>query len=622
MKVLLWIVGAIAALVIAAALLIPMLVNEQELIELAARKVESQSGVKIAVTGDASLSLFPKVALTTSGVTVQMPDNGARIEANYLQAGVALLPLLRSSVEMDSITVDGVTITTVAEDAEAARVAELDTSNLSPAELDAFYAAREQAREAGAAQARLEAAAAPLALEVGELTLREVKLRTVDDNGELISELEIRFFTALDLNTAGRPVPLSAQISLTGADAGPPIMVTLEGQARIDAEGGKSTLSDFNVVVEGATPDPVQLVANGTTAMNEQTANLDLSLKIGDLTGSGTVRYSGFESPMIDARLALTRLDPALLVLAGPEAAASAAENEGAGDAGSAEDVPLPLHSLRMIDTRAQLSIDTVVLEGHKLKDVEATLRVVDGVATLKPVTATLHGGEIAFEAVLNGRYNTARVRTEGGVKGLDVAQAVAVMETPMAARGTADLTWSIQGSGRTTGDLTKSLNGPIDFTTADITLEGLAMEQMLCKGIALVIQESLVAEFPTDTRFEALAAKIQLADGVATLDPLTATLPAVSLSGTGALSLETQRLQASLRAQLSEKLGEMDPACRVNERYTDLRWPVECKGTLADDPASWCGVDTTEIVKDLAENEAKRKVKDEAGKLFKKIFE
>lgn len=625
MKALLWIVGVVVALLLAVALLLPVLIDEQALIELAAKKVEDQSGVQVAINGDAALALFPEVALTTSDVTVQLPDGGARIEANYLQAGVALMPLLRSSVEMESITVDGLVVTAVAagEEAEAAKAAELDTSTLSARELDAFYAAREQARKAAAQQASIDAMAAPLALEVGELSLRDLRVRTVDEAGTLISELAVKYVTAYDLNTAGRPVPLTAQLTFSGADAGPPVSVTLEGTTNIDQDAGIATLQDFNVVVEGATADPVQLVANGSAALAEHTADLDLRLAIGDLSGNGKVRYAEFESPMIDADLSLTRLDPALLVLAGPDAAATAGGPDSASDsAGDTADIPLPLHSLRMVDTRARLAIETVVLEGHELKDVNATLRIVDGVATLKPVTATLHGGEIAFEAALNGRYNTARVRSEGGIKGFDVAQAVAVLDTPMAASGTADLTWSVEGSGRSTGDLTQSLSGPIDFTTAEITLQGLAMQKMLCQGIALVNQESLVAEFPQDTRFETLEAKVQLENGVATLDPLTATLPAVSLSGNGALSLETQQLRASLRAQLSEELGELDPACRVNERYTELRWPVECKGTLADDPASWCGVDTTEIVKDLAENEAKRKVSEEAGKLFKKIFE
>ena len=64
-----------------------------------------------------------------------------------------------------------------------------------------------------------------------------------------------------------------------------------------------------------------------------------------------------------------------------------------------------------------------------------------------------------------------------------------------------------------------------------------------------------------------------------------------------------------------------MDPACRVNERYASIEWPVACKGNLGTDPAEWCGVDTREIIEEMAKNEAKRKIEKEAGRLLDKLF-
>ena len=235
---------------------------------------------------------------------------------------------------------------------------------------------------------------------------------------------------------------------------------------------------------------------------------------------------------------------------------------------------------------------------------------------------AKIYGGDIDFKARFDGHYNSATVVTSGGVEGVDVGQAVAAMEAGVEAAGIANLTWDLNGQGRSSSALMETLAGPIKFTTDDITLKGFAMEQMVCNGVALVNQESLTAEFPQDTRFTALSADIALAGGEATLQPLTAQLPAVALSGNGELGLESQDLRASFRAQLSPELGELDPACRINERYTELRWPVECAGNLADDPAGWCRIDTAEIIKDLAEGEVKRKVSKEAGKFFNKLFD
>ncbi len=618
MRALLWILAIPVLLLGALALLLPMFLDEKALVGLAAEQIKEKSGVILRVDGDASLSLFPKVALSATQVSVDIPDNKTQVEARSLSAGVALMPLLKGSVEIDSIVVEGLTLTSEAIDDEAARAAAMDTAKLSNTQLDAFYAARKQARDAARADAAVSVLAAPLALEVGELLLRDIRVITVDSKGSPISEVQLTQLTARDLNIEGRPVPLSAEVLIPGSDGAADISVVIAGELTPDIKAETVSLRSLDVQVIGATAEPLTLSASGDFELNTQVARLKLNLASGDLKGQGSLRYASFESPQIDADLALTELNPALLVLAGPDAAAEVSASSPASD-GSA---PLPLHAIRMIDTRAKLTIDTVVLDVHRLNNVQASLRIVDGVATLDPVTATVHGGDISMKAVFNARYNVAKLGTEGGVNNLDIAQAAAAIDAGIEARGRANLNWSLKGQGRSSDELSQSLAGPISFTTDDITLAGIAMEEMVCRGVALVNQETLSAEFPADTKFQALSADIQLADGVATLDPLTAKLAAIELTGKGSLNIHSQDLKASFRAQLSAALGDMDPACAINERYTNLRWPVECKGNLADDPADWCGINTTEIVKDLAEGELKRKATDEAGKLFKKLFD
>ncbi|MEM1401834.1 MAG: AsmA family protein [Pseudomonadota bacterium] len=616
MRFLLWIIGIPIFLIVTAMIVLPMVLDARALVDLAAAEIESQTGVVLDVKGDAAFTLFPEVSLSANEISVKVPDTQIKMSAQSISAGVALLPLLGSNVEIESVLVDELTLITEANDGEAAKAAAVDTSTLSDEELDAFYAARARLR----AEAQAEAAASVVlvagALEVGELALRDIKAITVDGNGDAISELRLLELTAKDLNTRGRPAPLTAHVLVPGQDGAEDINVILNGKVTSDLSDQTVNLDGMNVAITGATQDPIALTLSGDVELTEQVARMDIALTTGELQGEGSLRYAGFESPQIDATLDLTELNPALLVLAGPEAAAAAETAEASG--GDA----LPLHAIRMIDTRAQLTIDKVVVDPHTLTDVTATLRVVDGVATLEPVKAKIYGGDINFKARFDGHYNSAMVVTSGGVESIDVGQAVAAMDAGIEAAGVANLSWNLSGQGRSSSALTETLAGPINFTTDDITLKGIAMEQMVCNGVALVNQESLTAEFPQDTRFTALAADIALAGGVATLQPLTAQLPALALSGNGELALESQDLRASFRAQLSPDLELMDPACRINERYTDLRWPVECKGNLASDPAGWCGINTAEIVKDLAEGELKRKVSEKAGKFLNKLFE
>ncbi|MEL7044167.1 MAG: AsmA family protein [Pseudomonadota bacterium] len=621
MRVLLWIIGVPLVLIVLAAVLSPMLLDKDELVQLAAEQIESESGIQLSVDGDASLRLFPKVALSMSGVRAEFPDDGGLVEAESLSTGVALLPLFTGTVEISSLNLDGITYTTVVVDEAVAEAATLDTSTLSDAELDVFYAVRDQMRETSAAQAAVDAMVVPLSLEVGELALRDIRAVTVDRSGATISEVLLEELVAQDINTEGRAVPLTAIITLPDDEA--PMDITLDMIFRTDLDARMLHIDELTARVVGATPEPLALTAEGDFNIQTQIAEVDIALQSDGLAGDGKLRFASFESPQIDASLNLSELTPALLVLAGPEAAAAEAEatETAPEETSSSGPTSLPLHSLRMIDTKADLRIARVTVDAHVLENVEAGLRVVDGVATLDPVKANLHGGAIDFKAVFNGRYNTAQLSTEGSVADFDVGQATAALDAGVEASGTAMLNWSLNGQGADGDALIGSLNGPIGFSTEDITVVGIAMQQMVCRGVALVNQEALSGEFPVDTHFDALSADIQLEDGVARLDPLTAQLPAVGLTGNGNLDIASGDLRASLRAQLADGLGELDPACRINERYTELRWPVECKGNLSGDPGEWCGIDATEIVKDLAEGELKRKAGEEAGRLLKNLL-
>ena len=613
MRVLLWIVGIPVLFLLAAVILIPVFLDKEALVALAAEQLEAQSGIQLAVEGDASLSLFPAVALSMSEVRAELPDNGGRIEARSLATGVALLPLFRGSVEIASVLLEGVTFTTVEVNDAVAEAAALDTSTLSDTELDAFYALREQARENAAAEAAASSLAVGIALEVGELALRDIRAITVNAQGEVISEVLLEELVANDLNIGGRPAPLTARITLPDDEA--PINVVLNLVFRSDLDAGMVFIDELSTRVTGATPEPVEVTGSGKISLQTQVADLAIGLRSAGLEGSGDVRYASFESPQIDATLVLSELTPALLVLAGPEAAEAADADVGESAASA-----LPLNTLRMIDTRAQAKIERVVVDAHVLEDVDARLRVVDGVATLDPVSAKLHGGNIVFAAELNGRYNVAELNTEGSITGFDIAEATNALDAGVGAAGKAELTWTLTGSGATSDELTGSLTGPVRFNTQDITIQDIAMERMTCRAVALVNQEQLTAEFPKDTRFQALSADINLAGGVARLEPLTAQLTALGLTGSGTFDLASGDLRASLRTQLSEALGEMDPACRINERYTNLNWPVECEGNIAGEPADWCSMDVTEIVKELAEGEIKRKITDEAGRFLKRL--
>lgn len=612
-RILLYLIAIPVVLVVLAALLIPLFVDEEKLIGIAASQVQERTGAELTVSGPVSLSLFPRLGLEMADVRIAAPDSQANLQAGELSAGLAVMPLLRGSVEIDSVNLRDLTIIAVA--APDAAAAGMTTVDLSDAELDALYAKRRSARETGTPDAGAGAALAlPLALNVASLSIKNARLVTVDGDGKTLSTVILESLSASDLNTAGRPVPLTAQVLLPGADDGQDLSMNINGEFRPDLETGRVSVPRLDIEATGLTRQPLSAHIEGSADINTQVADLTLAFTVDQMLGSGSLRYAAFESPQIDAELSVNEFNPALLALAGPDAAAQAEQSD------DADPMTLPYDALRSIDTAARLRIDSVVIDQHVLSNVTATLRAVEGKLTLNPVQGKLHDGNIDFSAELNARYNPATLTTQGSVENLDIASAVRALSATVAASGRAGLEWSISASGDSGDALVASLNGPIRLRTDTVTVEGVNVQRQFCQAVALVNQESLTATFQPDTVFSQLEADINLADGQAQLDPLSATLPALGLTGNGTLDLTAQDFRASIRASIRDTVG-LDPACRVNERLADLRWPVECKGNLADAPASWCRVNTSEILKDLTEGEVRRRVEKEAGKLLQKMF-
>jgi uncharacterized protein involved in outer membrane biogenesis len=452
----------------------------------------------------------------------------------------------------------------------------------------------------------------PLALEVAHLEITDSRLEVTELGGET-SAVEIKNFQARDLNLENRPIPLSAKLHIPGDE---PINVNLKGAIMVSQESQALGIENMDVSIKGVLAEAIRLNTSGEVDIGSQVADLNLVADIGDTRAEGQLRYASFESPQIDTQLRLNLFTPALLALAGPEAAAADSNESSSKDAESG-DTPLPLEAIRLMDTRADLRIEKVIWGQHTVNNLHARMRVLNGAATFPKISGDIHGGELDMKASLNAKHSVAKVNTQGGLNGVDIARALAAAEVQPVLTGKANLNWKLHGQGNTSNAITQTLRGPIDLQTEQATLQDMAVEKMLCEAVALVNQESLAAEFPSSSAFEQLSVKINLGQGKARLQAFKANFPDVRLLGKGVMDIQSMDFDTAFSAKLSAGLAKLDPACRVNDRITSIDWPVNCKGNVTGDPAGWCGVDSAEIIEDLATNELKRKAQKEAEKRF-----
>jgi AsmA protein len=583
----------ILLLVLAAAVLVPLLLDKDTVLELAATALHEQTGATLTVDGDAKLSLFPTLAISLSEAAVTLPGKQqSDLRVRSLEIGVQLLPLLTGNIDIDTISLDGMVV------------------RIESAQEQAGGEATRQADIAASSGATL---AVPLALNVKRLIITDSRLESVESTSAAPTVLELVRLEASGLNLEQKPVPVTLHLRRPGEQV---IDVNLDGDVSVNQQMQHINLDEVTVVIHGATAQSIKLQTSGSIDLSREVADLQLALELGETRAVGSLRYARTESPRIDTRLQMNLFDPALLALAGPEAAVTGQQAESAD-----EDDSLPLDTLRLIDTRAVLSIEQARFGAHTVKDLQLNLHAVDGVIEVTELTGDLHGGRLDASATLNGQKSTAILETSGSISNLDIAAALDATNSKPVLTGTATLNWQLNSLGQSANELTTALYGPIKLTTEEVVLQGTSVEKLLCEAVALTNQEQLTAVFPATTRFETLTADIQIANGKAVLDPLRADLPQVELIGSGNFDLLNQDFVANFKARLSPELEQLDHACRVSKRLTAIDWPVDCTGSVGTEPTSWCRVDASKIIQDLTVNEGLEKLQKKASKLFDKLF-
>ena len=137
--------ATVLLLIVAAAILIPLLLDEEKVLKMAATTLYEETGATLTVTGETSLSLFPTIGISLADAALALPgEKQPGLHARSLEIGVQLMPLFSGNMEVDSISLDGVSVRIES----AAEQADLDTSKLSDEQLDAFYAKRRQSMAA------------------------------------------------------------------------------------------------------------------------------------------------------------------------------------------------------------------------------------------------------------------------------------------------------------------------------------------------------------------------------------------------------------------------------------------------------------------------------------------
>ena len=565
MLVLLYIVGALIALVVVGLAVLPMFIDEQAIINLAQQQVRETTGGELVIEGNVDLALFPELKINLGSTTIDLPPQ---------TEGASRLVITAQEVDV------GLSVLAIASGAD----------------------------------------------EVGDVHLSGADVKVLDSQGMLQTQLTVSDLVAQGLNIAGQPIGLNGALAIAPDPQSQPIQIRFNGAVRIPSTLDRVTLDGLNTEIIGALSEPVQTELSGSANLSPLSADLKLNFDSPGGLIDADLNYNVAASPQIDLnfrseRLDLDRIQPANQNDNADNTASSSSAAVTANTPASPAPPPLPLPvgPLKDLDMQLAISAGSLISAGQTVTNAQLLLRVVDGISDLKYLRGTLHEGQLDTRLTVDVRKPVAQVSLTGGLKGVELNSLLTSLDKPDTAAGHVDMDWTIDTAGSSAQALQEGLDGVLNVNGRNAEITSVSAQTLMCTAVAQIQQTTLTQSFPETTEVSTLDMKVVFADGQARLAPLSLGTPGVAISGVGTASLASLDFAATLKAQINEELEAIDPACRIDDRYTGLDLPVNCAGNLADEAGNLCRVDIEAIATQLLEREARSKFEKEAEKLGEK---
>lgn len=633
MLVILWILGGLIALGLIAMLLLPMLIDEQALIDLAQEQVRTNTGGELIVGGEAELSFFPRFGIRLEDTSLNLPaqsefDQSITASIQTLDVGLALLPLLSGNVDVGTILISGVkaeiTEPQALPPAPEPQPIMSDREWEKRGELIRQTKAREKQRQLNEQQGITGVAIIAEALQIEDIS---VIMRTRD--GKLANEIAVEDLTLSGVNTRNDPMSLEGHLRVLGDGSAAPLELDLNGFIRLASDFTAIQLENLQTNIEGALTQPVSSSLSGKFVMSPAKADFTLTAVLPGGDVNGALTWAALESPEIKLDLTTARLDtdqlqPAPAPVGGsnrpdPQPTANTQKR------GESVAVPLPVGPLRDLDLELRINADALIAAGQTITDAQVSMRVRDGVAEIDYLRGVLHQGQLDTRIALNARRPVVEAEVKGGLKGVNMNSLLASLGNADAASGRIEMGWDLETEGATSDDLVASMDGDLNVAGQDLVLEKVSVQALICSAVAVVNKIPPIAGLPTNTPITDLSLSVDFDEGVGEIEKLRFATPGVVMKGEGDISLSTLDFGFRLEGQVNNEIMEVSPLCVIDQRYAGVDWPVDCQGSLAAESPASCKVDVATIAQQIIENEAKQQVQDmieeKAGSLIKKLF-
>jgi len=620
-------------------------------------RVNARTGRTLVIAGPASLSLFPRVAVSLSGVSLLAPEGmeGAPIATiPSLEAEVSLWSLLSRRPQVGRLTLHRPTIEltidaqgrrnwefiapralpSTAADA-GGRDPQLPTHTVPPAERTTVATLeRLGVRSVRVVDAtlRYRDERSGSRYEIGSLDL-VVAAKDLDGHVELNGTLAWR---GVQVGFSGTASPLRAILSdqlaqLAVKVSGAPIEAAYEGTSAlkggISAEGKVSikapsarALGDWlgAAWLASSTADPLA-ISGHVVAANGQVTFSPIEATLGEAALEGSLAVDVTGRPSVRGKLQISELDLGrILVRRSTHADVPASQPLATGPAAPPQpeiaagrkgwsDQAIDPQLLAAADADLALSVGRLIYRDLKTGPSTLSVAVNGGLAKMVLENVELYGGRGQGELTLDGTGRTLAFRTSLNLAGVSVlpllndAGGVGWLD----GRGTIAL--ALSGHGLSERQIVEALNGKVDVAVAEGAMTGIDIGKIM-RTLQRGRLPSLTPAPGDRTPFSELTGTFDIANGAAKGRDLKLVSTHVQLKGEGTIELGPRRIDYTLHA----KIAGGPPAEGVTLKIGTLEIPIGIKGPLEAPAFTIVGQEgLTDTLKQIGKNLKSREVQD-----------
>jgi AsmA protein len=548
MKKLLKIFAVLVVLVIAALLAAPLFISADMLKTRVADELSKATGRTITIEGNASLKLFPDIAVSLEKVSLGNPAgqfaNSRMFYADKLETGVRLMPLLHKEVIITGVTLDGAKIHL---EQNAAGVKNWEMAS-KPGSDTKQQKAEEKSGGSKFAIGNINVndsvityrapGAAPVELKNIDLTLSGAdgsEPLALDGTAEYRDD---KITLSLDVKDsrgfmAGKTSPLAAEIDLPGGN------ITFDGNAtkgqEVAAKGDvKLNISSLPSLLTWATgkapagklPEKVSLA--GPVEINGKRVGFNnLTAQADELTASGKLSIDASQSvPFVSGNLHIGRVDTARF--------SSSPSAQGSAPAGGAtegwSDKPMDLSALQAVNAKLALAIDSIKSGKLEIGATALAIGLQDGSLKLGIDKLALYGGN----AQGNVSVSNAGIATALDIEGVQIEPLLVALNGDSRLSGTAAITLNVRGSGNSQKAIVSTLGGNMKLMVRNGAVKGVNIGKFLRD-----VKKGFLVDNPAEkTDFSELSASFAIANGIASNDDLALKAPILRVGGKGTINL------------------------------------------------------------------------------------